>query len=134
MFPSGKAALATKAVSSGTDPMGWGLSDMVSLRDGWPSPERTHSARRPRSRGPPTGQGNSPTGSRRLRDLEDIALFEQFQFVEQVARPAVLRVADHPVQLDLSEHGDVADQPGGDLRLGAEGHGLEDVGRLPPPF
>src|SRR5438270_789595 len=32
--------------------MGWGLSDMGSLRDGWPSPERTRSAHRWRGRGP----------------------------------------------------------------------------------
>ena len=55
----------------------------------------------------------------------------RLQLVEEVARPAVLLVGDHPVQRHRAQDRDGADQLGGDPRLGAEGQALGDV-RLGP--
>ena len=45
---------------------------------------------------------------------------------------AVLLVGDDPVQAASAQHRDVADQLGGDLRLGAERQALGDVGLVAP--
>src|SRR5215472_9365438 len=44
------------------------------------------------------------------RHLEHVSLLQALQLVEEVAGPAVLIVGDDPVQLDLVQHHDTADQ------------------------
>ena len=44
-----------------------------------------------------------PSEHPRHRHLEHVPLPQEFQLVEEVARPAVLRVGDYPVELDLAE-------------------------------
>ena len=56
----------------------------------------------------------------RCGDLHHVPLAQALQLVEQVPVHAVPLVGDDPIQADDPQHGDVADQLRGDLRLGPE--------------